>query len=200
MSMRIIDNLLSLPIVQALAEVPQAKKHHPEGDVLKHTKQVSYLCHYLGQSLPAESYRTLIRTAVFHDIGKAVTTRQHEDGRITAYGHESRFDHVIPLWRELGWEEEEINRVSSLIRVHMQRVVGKKTCRKLFARGINTFNMAAILWRLQTADHFGRSAEAVGREKQTAFELYVSNDLSFGAPSATLIYAAMQKHLSASVA
>jgi poly(A) polymerase len=71
-----------LPEVAALQGCEQNAKHHPEGDVFKHTMGL------LAQLEPGCSL-TLALAALLHDIGKPVTAGV-KDGQPTFYGHEEQ--------------------------------------------------------------------------------------------------------------
>ena len=74
------------PETEALIGVPQPPRHHPEGDVWRHTMQVLDECAALRAQ--AREPLWLMLAALCHDFGKAVTTGE-KDGRLHAYGHES---------------------------------------------------------------------------------------------------------------
>lgn len=77
--------------IKQLEQVPQDKIYHAEGDVLTHTKMV---CEELVnmkefKKLERSEKEILFLAALFHDIGKAVTTKE-EDGRIISPNHAVR--------------------------------------------------------------------------------------------------------------
>lgn len=84
-----------MPIqLESLIGIQQDINHHPEGSAFVHTvytvnamldiiKEQSDL--YLVSS---QETTILLLAALCHDFGKATTTVIHEDGRITAYGHD----------------------------------------------------------------------------------------------------------------
>jgi hypothetical protein len=61
-----------LPLLTALDGVPQDPRHHPEGDALFHTLQVYQ--HAAADRAEPE----LLAAALFHDVGKAVSGRDHD--------------------------------------------------------------------------------------------------------------------------
>ena len=75
------------PELAACAGVPQDPVHHPEGDVFEHTMLVLDC----AAGLRDRAMRPLgfMLSALTHDLGKAVATEIHPDGRITAYRHET---------------------------------------------------------------------------------------------------------------
>jgi len=78
----------AIPEVAALQGVAQRADHHPEGDVWIHTGQVLDRAAQLGQGLERGALGVLMLSALFHDVGKAITTRW-ELGRWRAHGHEA---------------------------------------------------------------------------------------------------------------
>lgn len=115
------DQLANLPWWQAMAECPQDRIHHAEGDVATHTRMVveSLQANPAWQALPTEARGTLLLAALLHDIGKPATTRE-EDGRITARGHSGRGEVTV---RRMLWEAGTIpfavrEQVAALIRFH----------------------------------------------------------------------------------
>lgn len=76
-----------LPELAATIGIEQDATWHPEGDVFEHSMQV------LDASV-FYTYDDVMHTlalryaALCHDLGKVTTTKRHEDGKITSYGHE----------------------------------------------------------------------------------------------------------------
>nr|MDJ0773872.1 HD domain-containing protein [Mastigocoleus sp. MO_167.B18] len=72
-----------------LADCPQDKRFHAEGDVLTHTKLVCEALVNLSkwQMLPEQKRSILFAAALLHDIGKLSTTQIEEDGTISSKGH-----------------------------------------------------------------------------------------------------------------
>jgi len=110
----------AFPFIRNLADCPQDRVHHAEGNVWIHTRMVV-------EALAAnEDWRRLAdreRTVVFiaallHDVAKPFCTR-HEDGRITSRGHSRRgaiFAREI-LWR-MGLPMRLREQAAALIRFH----------------------------------------------------------------------------------
>jgi putative nucleotidyltransferase with HDIG domain len=69
-----------VPELLPLSGTPQPPEYHAEGDVAIHTRLAIEAC-------PEYCDPDLLWVALLHDIGKPATTRQNEEGRITAYGH-----------------------------------------------------------------------------------------------------------------
>ncbi len=77
------------PELGMLIGIPQNPKWHPEGDVFEHTMQVLDAV-ALDASGSDQERIVLSYAALCHDMGKALTTKQHRnDGRLISYGHES---------------------------------------------------------------------------------------------------------------
>lgn len=78
------------PELAELEHVPQDPKYHSEGDVLEHTfRTVSEAVKIsVRDGLEPEEAWHLSIAALLHDIGKKSATSIHDDGRITAYGHD----------------------------------------------------------------------------------------------------------------
>lgn len=78
------------PELNNLINVPQDKKHHPEGDVWAHTKMVADEAARLvmDKQLDNETALVIMLAAVCHDLGKPVTTQITEEGKIISHGHE----------------------------------------------------------------------------------------------------------------
>ena len=105
-------------MLKELKEIPQSSKYHPEGNVWNHTMQV------VDEATPrkdkSEDERVFMWAALLHDIGKAPATRVKK-GRIIAYDHDKiGADMSIDFLKALTDEEEFIDKVSKLVRWHMQ--------------------------------------------------------------------------------
>jgi predicted kinase len=109
------------PWVRRMADVPQDREHHAEGDVETHTRMA---CEALAaqptwRARPLAERVLLFTTVLMHDVAKPDCTQHDEDGRITARGHSRRGDMLVrqilweldapPVWRE---------HVAALVRHH----------------------------------------------------------------------------------
>lgn len=102
-----------LPPLKGLDKVPQNPRWHPEGDVWVHTLLVV-------KNLPENATFAMALSALFHDVGKAATTVIHEDGRITAYGHENVSKKIADKWLDtFGIDPKLKAQVLFLIGRHM---------------------------------------------------------------------------------
>lgn len=72
-----------------LANTPQDKYHHSEGDVWTHTKMVvdSLLQTEEWTKLSEQNKRIMFLSTLLHDIAKPLCTEISEDGRVSSPGH-----------------------------------------------------------------------------------------------------------------
>jgi hypothetical protein len=84
--------------LEALERTPQSTKWHPEGNCLIHTRIVT------NRAIKTNDLRLII-TALFHDLGKAVTTTKNKHGNWSAHGHEKESMKVVEECRD--WIEEQ---------------------------------------------------------------------------------------------
>jgi hypothetical protein len=96
-----------------LGNVPQEPDHHPEGDVLTHTKMVRasinkaidalkvmkpnmpILDNISFDGISPVGHEILAMAAWVHDIGKHTATETQPSGKVTAYGHQDP-NHFLP--------------------------------------------------------------------------------------------------------
>jgi putative nucleotidyltransferase with HDIG domain len=118
--------LAACPWLLPLADTPQDKQFHAEGDVLTHTRMVAEALVALPswRALPSQPRAALFLGALLHDIGKPATTEIAADGRISSPKH-SRVGATIArglLWSDAGvgapltFAEREL--VVALVRHH----------------------------------------------------------------------------------
>ena len=112
----------TIPEFAKLKECEQSKKWHGEGNVWIHTQRVCEeainLCHKLAWRNETTWATQLLVSALFHDIGKGVTTVfKKEDWH--AYGHEIESEKIT---RRLLWDEgfEVREPICALVRWHME--------------------------------------------------------------------------------
>ena len=105
-------------LLSVLAKVEQSPKHHPEGNVWRHTMLVlDYAAKKKDQS---GDPRVFMWAALLHDLGKAETTR-NRNGKITAYDHDKIGEKLArDFLKEFSNDIVFINSVSKLVRWHMQ--------------------------------------------------------------------------------
>lgn len=101
-----------------LMKVPQSPKHHPEGSVWKHTMLV--LDNAGERKHLSQNPKVLMWSALLHDLGKAPATRITK-GKITSYDHDKLGERLsVEFLKEFNNDDEFINRVSKMVRWHMQ--------------------------------------------------------------------------------
>ncbi len=102
----------AIPELVPLAATPQPQEFHAEGDVAIHTRLAIEAC-------PPGCDPDLLWIALLHDIGKPATTRQNENGRITAYGHDKLGTEMADTILDcLGMPAERHERILWAIRHH----------------------------------------------------------------------------------
>lgn len=108
-------------IIKNLKETNQNLKYHGEGNVYNHTKLVCNEVTNLEEwkDLKERERVILYLSALFHDIGKGITSRE-EDGEIVSPNHAVK---GAKLFRELAYREYKIDRdireeICALIRYH----------------------------------------------------------------------------------
>lgn len=110
-----------IPEFAVLKTCKQSPKWHAEGDAFKHSQCVvnAAIEDIQGSySYVSETVKVLVLAALFHDIGKGVTTFE-KDGKWHAYGHEIEGEKITRklLWDE-GWAFRES--VCALVGLHME--------------------------------------------------------------------------------
>lgn len=114
------DAIYAIPEFAKLDECEQSPKWHGEGNAWVHTKCVCNKAIEIVKNNELSQYDVmlLLTSALFHDIGKGVTTKQGKDGRWHSIGHEIEGEKLtrLLLWDE-GYEFREA--VCALVRWHM---------------------------------------------------------------------------------
>lgn len=139
-----------LPEVAALHGVEQPPQYHPEGDVFEH---VCLMLSHLRQA-PLE----LTLACLFHDIGKPLTARRDENGRIRFNEHETVGARLTAdILRRLRYSREITEKVSSIVANHMTFKdvphMRLSTLKKLMARP--TFALELELHRIDCLSSHG---------------------------------------------
>ena len=146
------------PELEALQGVVQDPEHHPEGDVWTHTL---HCLDAFADEQTGDPWEDLVvgLAVLCHDLGKPGTTRQEEDGRIRALGHEqtglaatSRF--LARLTDQRRLEQEILPLVAEHMRPKQlyQQAASDAAVRRLAAR----VGRIDRLVRVARADNFGR--------------------------------------------
>jgi predicted HD phosphohydrolase len=141
-----IDELSSL--LAALNGVRQSPRYHPEGDALFHSLQV------FEHAMKATEDRVMWAAALFHDVGKAVDGKAHDEVGADL------LDGLLP--KRAVW----------LVRHHLDLLVDPRAARRRY------HGTAALhaLEQLRRWDLAGRNPEARVLEIDDALELLFSGD------------------------
>ena len=103
----------AIPELVAMANTPQPLEYHAEGDVAVHTRLAIEGC-------PPDCDPDLLWVALLHDVGKPATTRQNEEGRITAHGHAKLGAEMAEeILNQIGMPKQRQKRILWTIRHHM---------------------------------------------------------------------------------
>jgi len=114
------DEIEKIPEFKKLKKCEQSPKWHGEGNAWEHVKLVCKEAIRICTCQIWEDYfaKLFLTSALFHDIGKSVTTHQGKDGRWHSYGHEFEGEKIT---RRLLWDEDCDFRegVCALVKYHM---------------------------------------------------------------------------------
>jgi tRNA nucleotidyltransferase (CCA-adding enzyme) len=118
LSTGIFSEIYPFTLLGNLIKTEQEPKHHPEGNVWIHTLMVVDECAKVRAK--SEDARVFMWAALLHDLGKANTT-SFRKGKITAYNHDKvGKDLAIEFLRACTEDTKLIEKVSKLVRWHMQ--------------------------------------------------------------------------------
>jgi poly(A) polymerase len=102
-----------LPELETMKGVLQPEQFHPEGDVFVHTRLMLSL-------LPEKVSVPLVFAVLFHDVGKPVTARVDETGRIRFNEHDRvGAEMTEAIMRRLRFSGAEIDATVEMVRQHM---------------------------------------------------------------------------------
>ncbi|VTU42772.1 MULTISPECIES: AAA family ATPase [unclassified Variovorax] len=123
------------PEWRSLAETPQDRHYHAEGDCWTHTKMVCEELVNLAdfQALDARGQQRMFLGALMHDIAKPGVTKVDENGRISSKGHSKRgeVDARIRLWRA-GYDFSDREAVCRMIRYHQEPFISLRKANAAF--------------------------------------------------------------------
>lgn len=119
------DFIEKIPEFARLKECEQSTVWHREGNVFTHTKLVAEEMIAIMEKMSIEPEftiqyaKTMVIAALFHDIGKGVTTFQGKDGKWHSYGHEDKGEAIT---RRLLWDNGIRTRetICMLVKYHME--------------------------------------------------------------------------------
>lgn len=140
-SLRVMDQLhFWFPEVEALIDVPQDARFHPEGSVWNHTMLV--LDQAAKRRMQAKYPLDFMLAALCHDFGKAVTTCM-EDGVIRARKHETEGLPIVDCFLfRLTTETRKHQYVRNMTELHMRpralfkQCAGQKAVNHLFDQSL----------------------------------------------------------------
>ena len=118
--MRELGILRYFPELQAIIDIPQSPKWHPEGDVWIHTMMC--VDEMVGLLDKGEKENLMYMFAILcHDLGKATSTTIEADGRIRAIDHEYQgIEPTKKLLYRLTDEHDFINSILPLVEHHLK--------------------------------------------------------------------------------
>ena len=150
------------PEINLLKKIPQRKDYHAEGDVFKHTKLALDRAAEITKDWEDENDKLIVMLAVLtHDLGKQLTTKTDENGKITQHGHEVAGVALAKKFlKSITNEESVISMVPKLVEHHLIPVAFHRDQAgdAAFRRLINTHGMKtlSLLAAVSEADSTGR--------------------------------------------
>jgi len=147
-----------LPELEVLIGCPQDSEWHPEGDVWNHTLLVVDKAAEIAKrdGLVGNDRLAMIFSALFHDVGKASTTKIcEEDGRIRSPRHDTVGAKIsVGAMTKIGGSVQIIKRIEILISRHMVRFkkVTPRIIRRLSYKLAESDETIEMLVRLGEAD------------------------------------------------
>lgn len=152
------------PELYALISTRQSEKYHPEGNVFEHTMQVIDVAAMLREQCADDEQKLILMyAALCHDIGKAATTKERADGKITCYEHELvGAEMVTPFLSRFCGDKSSIKTVKKLVRHHMDpgnflKNNARTAAYKKLALRLMPETNCAMLARLMECDRRGRN-------------------------------------------
>lgn len=160
------------PELNAIIEIPQDEKYHPEGDVWTHTMMV--IDAMANIELPndkKENKLIYMYSCLCHDFGKYTHT-QNEAGKITSKGHEEAgIEPTISFMKKLTDNKKLISKITPLVECHLRPTIFykenygenaiKKLSNKLLDNEVDIIDLAIV----NKADSLGRTTlEAIKKE------------------------------------
>ena len=147
----------------------QNPKWHSEGNVMKHTQlvckeMIDYINNVGLYITDANESKILLMSALFHDIGKGLTTKIGDDGNWTSPNHAIVGEKITRriLWNELFETREHI---CNLVRFHMQplyidNLFDESNVKKIISLSQNRFLTLQELYILKYCDCVGAIKES----------------------------------------
>lgn len=151
--------------ISDLQDVDQNPKYHPEGNVFNHTMMV--IDEGAKVRDKSNDKRVLMWSLFLHDVGKKSTTKMRK-GRLTSYNHDTVGKKLAQEFLNyFDQSKEDIMKVSSLVRWHMQSLFVSKNSRfKNISDMIKDVDKNEIVL-VALADRMGRGKITEDDVKQT---------------------------------
>ncbi len=141
-------------LIYKLKNTQQSPLHHPEGSAWNHTLMVTDQA--AKNKNRSSDPRAFMWAALLHDIGKPSTTKVR-NGRITSYDHDTVGAELVKdFFREFDEKSDFINKVSNLVKYHMQILFVSKSMQRQDLRGIRENSDAVEIALLGLCDRLGR--------------------------------------------
>ncbi len=161
------DNLFTeypFTMIGDLKNAEQSPVYHPEGNVWEHTMLV--VDEAAKRKSESSNERVFMWTALLHDIGKPSTTKLR-NGKITSYDHDKvGADLSRKFLAEFNEDSAFIEKVSALIRWHMQVLHVVKSLRFADIDGMKKETSVYDVALLGLCDRMGRLGADGGKEEQ----------------------------------
>jgi putative nucleotidyltransferase with HDIG domain len=166
-------------MINNLFDTPQQKDHHPEGSVWNHVLLV--VDEGAKRKKVSKDIRVFMWATLLHDIGKVPTTKMRK-GRITSYDHDKIGAEMSRKFLEFfNCEEEFIDKVSALVRWHMQILfVVKDLPYANIEKMMNEVDLEEI-GLISLCDRFGRgnmTGEKLAKEKRNV-QIFIDKCISY---------------------
>lgn len=167
------DIFLKYPLnmLEKLKKTGQSPVHHPEGNVWNHTMLVLDKAAEVKKKSSDE--RTFMWAALLHDIGKPDTTK-YRRGRITSYDHDKVGAELAEKFLiEFTNDKNFINKVSSLVRWHMQTLFVVKDLPFADIRKMKSETYLHDVALLGLCDRLGRLNPDIEKEEENVNEFLI---------------------------
>lgn len=160
------------PELKNIIGIEQDKRFHPEGDVWTHTMIVLDNAAQVREE--AEYPEGFMMASLLHDLGKAETTYEDEDGKIRSIGHEKHLEPVKKFMSRLALPKKMMKYVENMVTYHMRpnQLVNQKSKQKAINRLYDESISPGDLILISKADYLG------GKNRDyTEHEEYLMNGL-----------------------
>lgn len=151
-------------LLERLRHTEQSPEHHPEGNVWNHTLLV--VDEAAKRKSESRDARVFLWAALLHDIGKPDTTRLRK-GRVTSYDHDREGARLAGEFLGAFTEDEGfVNRVTALVRWHMQILFVVNGLPYADIRGMKRETDVREVALLGLCDRLGRLGADPGEEEE----------------------------------